>query len=268
MQGSLLDLLYNEAIATVGIVEQTIDSITMARTKISTNLRNAISNHVATEEEVLNDIAKVVFLANLTPGPVILFINPSVGYGLFADRDYSYKESLTSYGGIFSADDASDPMSGDYVIEYGKNKFVDGRYNFKLSQKGRFVNEQHDKTQFKNKQQMTSHLRKHQNVKLVMKTDVDLQFEPLANGVSKGKELIWYYGKDYERPWMEIGKCVMCEAPIVFVCSQCLDAMYCSEKCAAMDWKAMHGRVCNTAARKPAAAGRGFAGVCDMQRRN
>ena len=230
---STIESLYNEAVSICGIGE-TLDAIIAARSKLSAvniSLQKAISNYVASEDDVANRLAMVVYLANLTPGPVILFINAQIGYGLFADRDYNYKEELTTYGGV----ESSDFMTGDYVIEYGKHKFIDGKYNFKLSQKGRFVNEQHDRVQFKSTTQMTGYLRKFQNVKLVH-DEKSLRFEPLANGLQKGEELIWYYGKDYERPWMTIG-CLACNAPIVFVCSRCLNTMYCSDQCASEDWK-------------------------------
>lgn len=67
------------------------------------------------------------------------------GYGLRADKDYKKGEVITRYGGL-------SPVfwSGDYVARLDEHQSIDGLTHFKLSEKGRWLNEYNTKRSFVN----------------------------------------------------------------------------------------------------------------------
>ena len=160
-------------------------------------------------------------------------MNNLVGYGLFAEKDYESNEIVAEYGGVV----ASEELIGPYVISVRRHD-VDGYYGFKLSQKGRFINEDHSKTLFKTNAAMQKHLRNAANVveeftgqaSVVFRTQKSFKYR-----LEKGQEILWYYGPNYSRPYLNL-QCAVCKSKAEMTCGKCLSIMYCGNACANQDW--------------------------------
>ncbi len=141
----------------------------------------------------------IIAKANALGGPQIKFVNPVVGYGLFAERNYNTKEFVAFYGGV-----VSETGEGDYVVGVTEDLAYDSEFEFNLADKGRWINE--------NSQDM-----KIQNVR--MRYDRGEIFDESAKPVwskkrlyfvttrfvREGEEFYWWYGMDYRRPWLMEG---------------------------------------------------------------
>lgn len=81
---------------------------------------------------------------NLMKGPYVVH-DAHRGYGLMADKDYKKGEVVTRYGGL-------SPVfwTGDYVARLDEHQSIDGISHFKLSEKGRWLNEHDAKRSFVN----------------------------------------------------------------------------------------------------------------------
>ena len=74
--------------------------------------------------------------ANVHPGPEVAWDDDRQCYGLRTRQSYRKGQAITEYGGRKSIK----PVSGDYVAKSGE-LYIDGQYDFKVSQKGRWINE-------------------------------------------------------------------------------------------------------------------------------
>jgi len=87
-------------------------------------------------ENDLNDIPSLVKRVNQIDGPKVEWDNERNCYGLKADRMYKKGKLVTTYGGIKYLKE----VHGDYVVK-ANEIHIDGRFGFKLSEKGRWINE-------------------------------------------------------------------------------------------------------------------------------
>lgn len=216
---------------------EAIDLFLQARAYLqsqNSNLFRAISNYVTSPTDVDRHSDIICFLANFTPGPVVLHVNDVVGYGLFAEKDYGNNEFVVEYGGVISDEE----LIGPYVISVSRKRDLDGYFGFKLSQKGRFINEDHSKSTFKTNAAMQKHLRNSANVveeftgqaSVVFRTQKSWKYR-----LEKGSEIFWYYGPNYRRPYLSL-ECVVCKSKAKMTCGKCLSTMYCGDACANQDW--------------------------------
>lgn len=98
--------------------------------------RKRYKDDVVSKEELQDNHARVVQRINELPGPVVAWDLERKCHGLKARKNYSKGEKVTEYGGTLSAK----AINGDYVAKSGE-VFIDGECGFKLSQKGRWINE-------------------------------------------------------------------------------------------------------------------------------
>lgn len=75
-------------------------------------------------------------MANRMPGPQVCWDCERGCYGLRSDREYKKGELVTTYWGRVSSKESH----GDYVAK-ASEVYIDGRVDFLLSQKGRWINE-------------------------------------------------------------------------------------------------------------------------------
>jgi len=133
----------------------------------------------------------IIAKANALGGPQIQFINPVVGCGLFAERDYRPGEFIAFYGGV-----VSETGEGDYVVAVTEDLAYDSEFEFNLADKGRWINE--------NPRDM-----KAQNVNMRYRKEEDWSKKRLyfvtTRFVREGEEFYWWYGTDYNRPWLMEG---------------------------------------------------------------
>lgn len=73
---------------------------------------------------------------NRQPGPEVAWDDDRQCYGLRARQPYRKGEAITEYGGRKSLKE----LRGDYVAKTGE-LYIDGQYDFTVSQKGRWINE-------------------------------------------------------------------------------------------------------------------------------
>lgn len=85
---------------------------------------------------VINEKERLVDAINVFKGPKVQKDRVR-GYGLFADRDYEAGEIITRFGGrvIYGGN-----ISGDYVAKCSEF-YIDGFDGFRLSERGRWINE-------------------------------------------------------------------------------------------------------------------------------
>lgn len=191
-----------------------------------------LKQHLALREitaKKTDDLREIVFLANLTPGPVILPTRTR-GYGLFADREYEGGEIVTMYGG----DKVTGETEGDYVL-YNQVTGVttDGRYGYKLGEKGRWINEYSRKTRDRNK---------HKNV-VFISTKRGIGVKAIGRVIPFATELFLNYGADYNRSaYLE---CAVCSSAAWQVCARCEKVPYCSVDCQTVGWDAGHKVCCS-----------------------
>jgi len=122
---------------------QLIQTLLKMREAIRPARRDMIANYVVTQHDLETSGAlKIAFLACLVDGPMVLYKNLKIGYGLFTEKRYDNEEFITEYGGIsLTMEDLEAPVyRGDYVMTLN-TWHIDGRYNFRISQKGRWINE-------------------------------------------------------------------------------------------------------------------------------
>lgn len=226
-----------------------IDVTLQHRASIPPNIMQDLYNHVVQPSFDLSDRANllmVVSLANLMPGPIIIYINHIVGYGLFAERDYTTeKEVVTTYGGeVTRYKRAKDNIEckGDYSILIDRKTCIDGKYYFKLFEKGRFINEDHTVPFNGNVKAYQKELLLRENVNLVPERNGENpKFRVKSTfglSIQKGYEFFWYYGEDYDRTWLnvqdqkkqKIGACIQCGKATTLGCAKCW-TVYCSDEC-------------------------------------
>jgi len=125
----------------------------------------------------VNDLeyyALLVSRVNMIPGPIVKY-DPKRGYGLFAEKDYKPQEVVTTYGGKHYYDNKG---NGPYFAFFERgNIHIDGYKQFKLSEKGRWIN-QFDEQNKKNVQ-------------------LAVQIRTIKS-VKKGEQFFAYYGKNYD----------------------------------------------------------------------
>jgi hypothetical protein len=215
---------------------EAIDLFLKARARLQNqniNLFRAISNYVTSPTDVDRHANIICFLANFTLGPVVLYVNDLVGYGLFAEKDYSDNEIVAEYGGVV----ADEELIGPYVITVRKHD-LDGYFGFKLSQKGRFINEDHSKSTFKTNSAMQKHLKNAASVLEEFTGQASVVFRTRKSWkyrLEKGQEILWYYGPNYSRPYLSL-QCAVCKSKAEMACGKCLSTMYCGNSCANQDW--------------------------------
>jgi len=147
-------------------------------------------DHRITREDLQKHFEAVVDVVNDAPGPFMAPVQGK-GYGLFADRAYKTGEAVTVYGGTW----VGPTVSGPYVIAFSRKRRLDGAYGFLPTEKGRWINDpQTDPAQ--SQDELTSL----ENVNL-MRHGKEVMFYA-TRPIDEGEELLWYYGPQYERPWL------------------------------------------------------------------
>lgn len=81
-------------------------------------------------------IAHAIIAVNRQPGPEVAWDSDRQCYGLRARQPYRKGDAITEYGGRRSLRE----LRGDYVVKSGE-LYIDGQYDFKVTQKGRWINE-------------------------------------------------------------------------------------------------------------------------------
>lgn len=141
-----------------------------------------LSNYIVTEHHVKASMSSIVLLCNHVAGPRL--VNTAhKGFGLEAERDYAKGEIVTFYGGTLLKGGAT----GSYVVDAGTFS-VDGYFGFKLIDKGRWVNEADEG----------------------IKPNLEMRKTPrgkrlyffATRDICKGEELTWFYGRYYDRTWL------------------------------------------------------------------
>lgn len=74
---------------------------------------------------------------NRQPGPEVAWDHVRGCYGLRARQPYRKGQAITEYGGRRSRTE----LQGDYVAKASAELYIDGQYDFKLCEKGRWINE-------------------------------------------------------------------------------------------------------------------------------
>jgi hypothetical protein len=226
-----------------------IDYLIDFRTTLFPEDVRAFETHVITREESgvydapgpikTEKMRRLAFGASMTPGPVVLYVNHVKGYGLFAERDYvsergedkRLREVIATYGGRRIP---NKECTGPYTIHTaGNNRWCwNADYGWTCAQKGRFINDYRNFSLMRNS-------KKHVNVQLIGDQFDNANFclDGNTRSVSKGQEFLWDYGYDYFN-------CLVCGKLESFItttkdgggeCGLC-DAVYCSDKCADVDW--------------------------------
>ena len=95
--------------------------------------KKRLADYVATEA----DLATLIGYINQLDGPAVEWDDDRKCYGLKARQHYKSGELVTTYGGTKSVKE----IRGDYVAKGGADIYIDGRVGFKLSEKGRWINE-------------------------------------------------------------------------------------------------------------------------------
>jgi hypothetical protein len=154
-------------------------------------------HHIFTKRDVRNRLEDVVKAVNRAPGPRVAKVEGK-GYGLFADRAYEVGEEVTSYGGV----DVPSATNGSYVVSVNEELSIDGEYGFMADEKGRWINDPQTSAQ-----QSVDELRFAGNVELEVKRDerdesVGYLVFVATRPIEEREELLWYYGPEYERPWL------------------------------------------------------------------
>lgn len=208
-------------------------------------------NYVFTEDDVNNHLAQVVTRVNAARDGLVEVrpIASMGGYGLVAIRDIPRDTQITEYAGTHVHPDSEGP----YVAHSADGLTIDGHHGFRATAKGRWVNDPGD-VHYRNESEQKKHAR--------WMRKANLYEERLGNGtvwfyakynIKKGQELTWYYGPDYDRPWVrEVdqdapertkrskihARCVGCgvserHAPL-YMCGTCQDParLYCGQRCA------------------------------------
>jgi hypothetical protein len=148
------------------------------------------ATHRITKDELHDHLADVVKAANETGGPIVKAV-PGKGYGLFADREYAPDEKVTRYGGRWGGEN----LEGPYVIAFAKGRRLDGAYGFLPGEKGRWINDPQSSSS-----QTESELQKADNVNALLEGNA--VWMVATRWIKPGEEILWYYGEDYERPWL------------------------------------------------------------------
>jgi hypothetical protein len=161
---------------------------------------------------------------NLPSGPKVVFINPIIGYGLVAERDYKVGEFVTFYGGVETNDE-----DGDYVVIVDEDYAVDSEFVFDIRDRGRWVNEKFENGEFY--ENVSLRYGKHDE-----KWKENEVFFYTIKPVKEGEEFYWWYGEEYQRPWLEETKCAVCFQPTQLQCEQ-TKVPYCSVKCQSFNFK-------------------------------
>jgi hypothetical protein len=92
--------------------------------------------YIVTEDDLKN-ISDLVRRCNEIDGPSVEWDHERGCYGLRARRNYARGEIVTTYGGKKYTRE----VEGDYVAKASSDLHIDGRVGFKLSEKGRWINE-------------------------------------------------------------------------------------------------------------------------------
>ena len=164
----------------------------------------------------------VIERINALPGPKVKFVNPIVGFGLFADRDYQPGEFVAFYGGIKKKKTQGD---GPYVVE-GRSYAYDAEHKFDIRDKGRWVNENPVNERDYNVDMMfrtwEKNLPKFKGKRLFFVT---------KKKVPKGTEFFWWYGTKYDRPWKVMKNCAFCDDPTAGLMYSKTKLVFCDRIC-------------------------------------
>lgn len=98
--------------------------------------KKRLADYVATEVDLV-DLPTLIRHINQLDGPAVEWDEQRNCYGLKARQPYKSGELVTTYGGIKSVKE----IRGDYVAKGGADIYIDGRVGFKLSERGRWINE-------------------------------------------------------------------------------------------------------------------------------
>lgn len=132
-----------------------------------------LSNYEVSDSDLI-DLETVISFINQIDGPAVEWDQHRNCYGLKTRQCYKKGDFITTYGGTKSFKE----INGDYVAK-GSEIYIDGRVGFKLSEKGRWINESDNK-------------RTHINVKLGRRISA-------ISDINKGEWLFADYGDEYIR---------------------------------------------------------------------
>jgi len=136
-------------------------------------------NYIVTEEDIKPQfLPLLVSRVNRVKGPKVEWYDDKAGYGLKADKLYLAGDFVTIYGGIRT----EEYVPGPYVMELN-HVSINGLYGFKLSEKGRWINEESS-----NEQRRIQFMNLPLNVKMIA-----------SKNVRKGEWFFTDYGKYYVR---------------------------------------------------------------------
>jgi len=145
---------------------------------------NQLAGYRVSEKDLADPLRlkEVIFFANSIGGPQIRFDEEGGrGYGLFAERDYLKGEKVTGYGGAACPKGSA----GDYVAVFQgpEGRCIDGRYGFRLDEKGRWVNEYSSDV-------------KEREIHTNVRFGTSIRTTRI---VEKGEQFFADYGEDYQR---------------------------------------------------------------------
>jgi hypothetical protein len=133
----------------------------------------------------------VVDAVNAAPGPQLKRV-PGKGYGLFAEKAYRQGSQVTTYGGAR----VGSTVTGRYVVVFNKRVRIDGEHGFLASEKGRWVNDpQHSMGQ------SLADIEVIENARLTIVGNTLVFYA--TRDIEEDEELLWYYGDEYVRDWLE-----------------------------------------------------------------
>jgi hypothetical protein len=186
-----LDSVYNELYAIQQETPTTLDEWISFSNNIFKNHRKLykkIGKCFVTENTNTEEYQKkIIFLANARRGPKIMKTETK-GYGLFADKYYEkYNIEVIYHGNI-----VDEEKEGDYIVWNTDDNFgIDGLYNYRITAKGRWINEP------------TGNQKENMSID---EWDYEYKKCSITNTipVNKGDELLLDYGKSYKRPWLNV----------------------------------------------------------------
>lgn len=198
-----LDYVYELALRDTGLTDKQVkDFVTQDHTqdipkairvfesyslRITENTLALLEEYKVTKQD-LDNLYKIVFLANMMGGPLVLRDPKRGGYGLFADKDYAPLEGITYYGGEEEKDGS---FQGDYAIyNPTQNITINGEYGFMLHQKGRWINE------FAKDEKLRT---EHQNVTTKIYDYENQIVFGAKKEILRGEQIFWDYGEQYDR---------------------------------------------------------------------
>ena len=206
-----------------------------------------------TEEDLALRLPQVVTRVNAAKPHSVRLVNiEGKGLGLVATRFIPSDTPVVQYGGRVVAD--ADAQGSYVVAPPGGGGFpIDAAWGFAPGEKARWVNDPADVIyQGETPKHARMRWRKKANLDEEVHADGSIWFHS-RHDIQPGEELLWYYGPDYARPWVQrvdqeapakrgrIASCVTCGISAsqqqLFMCGDCgnQDRVWCSQRCGQAD---------------------------------